>query len=274
MFLLTYFGNTLSKYPIFDDVQPVCYNLRHTKITTKGGIEMILLTGGHGLLGNELRRLRDYFAPNSQEMDITDKTRVFDVVKNTKPNFVLHCAAYTDVAQAETDWQRCYKVNAFGTRNVAEAAKSIGATLIYMSTDYVFDGEQSQTSPGYKPDDIPHPINWYATTKLIGEIYTQLCPDYYIIRTSFKRSPWKHPKAVIDMWTSGDYVDIIAPLIDKAIGKIVDGEIMPCRILHIGTGRKTLFELAQRRTPNVEAVTRAEIGVRLPKDTTLACSDL
>mgnify|MGYP000566118140 CR=1 FL=1 len=232
---------------------------------------MILLTGGYGLLGTELRRLRNYFAPKEQDMDITIKEQVFEVIEKNKPRCILHCAAYTDVAKAETEWQKCYEVNALGTRNVAEAAKSVGAAIIYMSTDYVFDGEQDQSSPGYKPDDIPHPINWYATTKLIGEIYTQICPNYYIIRTSFKRSPWEHPKAVIDMWTSGDYVDVIAALIDKAIGKIVEGSPMPGRILHIGTGRKSILELARRRTPNIEAMTRAEISVRLPKDTTLLC---
>lgn len=230
---------------------------------------MILLTGGHGLLGPELRKHREYYAPHEHEMDITDIDMVRRVLKETKPGFVYHAAAYTNVAKAESDWKRCYEVNALGTQVMATVAKEIGATFIYMSTDYVFDGEQDQNGGGYKPDDIPHPINWYSTTKLIGEIYAQAHPDYYIIRTSFKKSPWEHPKAVADMWTSADYLDVIAELIDKTIGRIVDGRPLPGRIIHLGTGRKSVLELARRRSPDIEAITRADVQVRLPVDTTL-----
>ncbi|HOP79966.1 MAG TPA: NAD(P)-dependent oxidoreductase [Armatimonadota bacterium] len=232
---------------------------------------MIFLTGGHGLLGTELRKLRDYIAPEEHEMDITDLPKVIEVVKSANPSAIYHCAAYTNVTAAETDWKRCYEVNAIGTHNMVEAAKAVGAVFIYMSTDYVFDGDQEPGGPGYKPDDIPHPINWYATTKLIGEVYTQAYPDYYIIRTSFKRSPWEHPKAVADMWTTADYVDVIAPLIDKTIGRIIEGKPLPGRIIHLGTPRKSILELARRRSPDIEAITRADVSVRLPVDTSLCC---
>lgn len=231
---------------------------------------MIFLTGGHGLLGPELRKLRGYFAPEEHEMDITDLSQVIETVARATPEFIFHIAAYTNVAKAETDWKRCYEVNAIGTRNMIIAAMEIGATFIYMSTDYVFDGDQSPDSGGYKPDDIPHPINWYSTTKLIGEVYTQGYPDHYIIRSSFKSSPWEHPKAVTDMWTTADYLDVIAPLIDKTIGRIVDGLPLPGRIIHLGTPRKSIYELAKRRSPNIEAITRADVSVRLPIDTSLA----
>jgi len=230
---------------------------------------LILLTGGHGLLGPELRKLRDYFAPEEHEMDITDPERVVEIVRAAGPEFIFHAAAYTNVSKAEIEWKRCYEVNALGTRNMVAAARQVGAAFIYMSTDYVFDGDQEPGSPGYAPDDVPHPINWYSTTKLIGEIYAEGHPDHYIIRTSFKRSPWEHPKAVADMWTTGDYVDVIAPLIDKTIGRIVTGAPLPGRIIHLGTPRKSILELARRRTPSIEAMTRADIAVRLPVDTSL-----
>lgn len=230
---------------------------------------MIFLTGGHGLLGPELRKHREYFAPEEHEMDITDLEKVREVVGKAKPEFIFHIAAYTNVAKAETDWKRCYEVNAIGTRNMVTAAKEIGATFIYMSTDYVFDGDQEPGGPGYAPDDVPHPINWYSTTKLIGEIYTQSHPDYYIIRSSFKKSPWEHPKAVSDMWTTADYLDVIAVLIDRTIGRIVNGDPLPGRIIQLGTPRKSVLELAQRRSPEIEAITRADVSVRLPIDTSL-----
>ncbi|MBI2842978.1 MAG: sugar nucleotide-binding protein [Armatimonadetes bacterium] len=230
---------------------------------------MILLTGGHGLLGPELRKLRDYFAPEEHEMDITDLPKVMEVVKASKPDVIFHAAAYTNVAAAEDNWKRCYEVNALGARNMVEAASECGAIFIYMSTDYVFDGDQEPGGTGYKPDDLPHPINWYSTTKLIGEVYTQGHPDHYIIRTSFKKSPWEHPKAVADMWTTGDYVDVVAPLIERAIGRIIDGLPLPGRIIHLGTPRKSILELARRRSPDIEAITRADVSVRLPVDTSL-----
>lgn len=232
---------------------------------------MILLTGGHGLLGPELQKLRDYLAPEEHEMDVTDVAHVSQIVRGAKPDVIFHAAAYTNVAKAETEWKRCYEVNALGTRNMVAAAREVGATFVYMSTDYVFDGDLPPGSPGYAPDDIPHPINWYSTTKLIGEIYTQAYPDHWIIRTSFKRSPWEHPKAVADMWTSGDYVDVIAPLIDRTVGRIAARQALPGRIIHLGTGRKSILELARRRTPGIQAITRADVSVRLPVDTSLAC---
>lgn len=232
---------------------------------------MILLTGGHGLLGPELRKLREYYAPEEHEMDITDLDKVREVVRKAKPDHIFHIAAYTNVAKAEIEWAKCYKINAIGTRNMAAVAEEVGATFIYMSTDYVFDGDQEPGGTGYKPDDIPHPINWYSTTKLMGEIYAQAHPDYYIIRSSFKKSPWEHPKAVSDMWTTADYLDVIAPLIDKAIGRIVDKKPLPGRIIQLGTPRKSILELARRRSPEIEEITRADVSVRLPIDTSLDC---
>lgn len=230
---------------------------------------MIFITGGHGILGPELRKLREYHSPEEHEMDITDRERVLEVLRDVRPDFVFHIAAYTNVAKAEIEWKRCYEVNALGTRNMVEAAKDVGATFIYMSTDYVFDGEQQPGGPGYAPDDIPHPTNWYSTTKLIGEIFTQSHPDYYIIRSSFKKFPWEHPKAVADMWTTADYVDVIAGLIDKTIGRIVNAEPLPGRIIHLGTPRKSILDLARSRNPGIEAITRADVPVRLPVDTSL-----
>lgn len=202
-------------------------------------------------------------------MDITDIDKVREVVGQAKPDHIFHIAAYTNVAKAETDWERCYMVNAVGTKNMVIAAKEVGATFIYMSTDYVFDGDREPGGPGYTPEDVPHPVNWYSTTKLMGEIYAQSHPNYYIIRSSFKKSPWEHPKAVADMWTTADYLDVIAVLIDKTVGRIVNNEPLPGRIIHLGTPRKSILDLARRRSPEIESMTRADVSVKLPVDTSL-----
>ena len=149
----------------------------------------ILITGANGQLGSELRNLLDergvaYDAFDSKGLDITDKQAVDAKFDDLNPAVVYHCAAYTAVDKAEdegkqTNWQ----VNEDGTRNVAEAAKRIGAKLVYISTDYVFDG----TNTGeYQVDDPTNPKNEYGKAKLAGEkIVKDTMNDYYIIRTSW-----------------------------------------------------------------------------------------
>lgn len=149
----------------------------------------ILITGANGQLGTELRNLLDerniaYDAFDSQEMDITDQAAVEEKFNALKPAVVYHCAAYTAVDNAEdTGKQLNWQVNEDGTRNVAAAAKQVGAKLVYISTDYVFDG----TNPGeYQVDDPTNPKNEYGKAKLAGEqVVKETMDDYYIIRTSW-----------------------------------------------------------------------------------------
>ena len=107
---------------------------------------MILITGGNGQLGTELRHLLDergmaYTATDAKELDITDKVAVDTFFDKNKPELVYHCAAYTAVDKAEDEGRELdEKINVDGTKNVAEAAARVGATLVYISTDYVFGG--------------------------------------------------------------------------------------------------------------------------------------
>lgn len=149
----------------------------------------ILITGANGQLGSELRNLLDergvaYDAFDSKGLDITDKQAVDDKFDSLKPAVVYHCAAYTAVDNAEDEGKQAnWQVNEDGTRNVAEAAKRVGAKLVYISTDYVFDG----TNPGeYQVDAPTNPKNEYGKAKLAGEqAVKEALDDYYIIRTSW-----------------------------------------------------------------------------------------
>ena len=149
----------------------------------------ILITGANGQLGSELRNLLDergvaYDAFDSKGLDITDKQAVDDKFATLKPAVVYHCAAYTAVDNAEDEGKQAnWQVNEDGTRNVAEAAKRVGAKLVYISTDYVFDG----TNPGeYQVDAPTNPKNEYGKAKLAGEqAVKETLDDYYIIRTSW-----------------------------------------------------------------------------------------
>ena len=148
-----------------------------------------LITGANGQLGTEMRHLLtakgvDYTAYDSKTMDITDRERVLEVVKQDHPQVIYHCAAFTAVDAAEDEQKDLnWAVNVEGTKHVAEAAAQVGAQLVYISTDYVFDG----TNLGeYEVDTPTNPRNEYGRAKLAGEQAVQAAlSDYYIIRTSW-----------------------------------------------------------------------------------------
>ena len=224
----------------------------------------LLLTGGNGRLGTELRSLiPEMVAPGSGEMDITDLESVLTAVRRECPDVIVHAAAYTDVGGAETDRQHCWQVNVEGTRNMARAAVEVGAKLVHISTDYVFDGEQGN----YREDDTPGPtVNYYSLTKLVAEEAARSAARHLIIRTSFRPREFAYPVAFSDVYTSQDYVDIITPQIALAVQHAAD---ISDEVLHIATERKSVFELAKRRRPDVREGSRASASVRLPGDVSL-----
>lgn len=151
---------------------------------------MFLLTGGNGQLGTELRHLLDenglsYVSTDAAELDITDADKTMDYITQLKPEVIFHCAAYTAVDKAEEEGKELdEKINVDGTKNVALAAKAVNAKLVYISTDYVFDGKKKDEE--YQENDPTNPLNEYGRTKLLGEQAVQeILEDYYIIRTSW-----------------------------------------------------------------------------------------
>ncbi len=115
------------------------------------------------------------------QFDVADKKRVAEVFSETRPEVVVHAATLTDVDKCETNKELAWRVNVEGTRNVAEAAAAAGAFLLYISTDYVFDGEKGK----YKETDPPAPVNYYGLTKLKAEeLVKENVSNYCIARPS------------------------------------------------------------------------------------------
>ncbi len=146
----------------------------------------VLITGGTGQLGRALARLVpagiQVVALGSDVCDVTDPRAVRSTVETHQPDLVIHCAAMTDVDGCERDSQRAWQVNALGTQHVAATAVETGARLVYISTNYVFDGEAEAP---YHEFARPNPISIYGETKLAGEeIVRALCPRHYIVRTA------------------------------------------------------------------------------------------
>jgi len=145
----------------------------------------ILITGANGQLGHELQYvLQDHQLTLLEvpEFDLT-KPGVEASITAARPDVVIHAAAYTDVDGAEGEPARAMAVNAEGTERVAKAAAAAGARLLYLSTDYVFDGRQGVP---YRETDEPHPVNVYGQSKLEGERRAVAhCPDTLVIRTAW-----------------------------------------------------------------------------------------
>lgn len=200
----------------------------------------ILMTGSSGLLGTHLKKYIKCDSPTSKELDITKKLKI-----DKNYDVVIHCAGYTDVARAEIEKEKCFKINTYGTYNLASYFNN--SYFIYISTEYA-----------------KKPVNFYSYTKLWGEEMVKKYVNYgnyLIIRTLFKARPYPYEYAFFDQYTKGDYVDMIAPLIAKMMFLNTHG------LEYAGTGRKTLFELARQTKSNIKAISVKDIkDVNLPAD--------
>lgn len=227
----------------------------------------MLLTGGSGRLGQELvALLPDLEAPPRQEFDLTQPQTLAERLDRVQPEVVIHAAAYTNVAGAEQDQTACWQTNVEGTRQLVQQIAARDLFLVHISTDYVFPGTTGQ----YKEEDPVGPVrNYYALSKLVAEEIARLAPRHLVIRTSFRPRQWPYPVAFTDIYTSQDYVDVIAPEIVLALNHLHQ---IPYTTLHIATERKSVYELARRRKPDVKGGSKAEAKVDLPEDISLDIS--
>ena len=154
----------------------------------------ILVTGSKGQLGNELRNILEETIPgvttytDIEELDLTDAKAVEKFVENNEFTHIVNCAAYTNVDRAEEDKLLCAAINVNAVKNLANAADRIGAKIVHVSTDYVFDGTSYRP---YKESDKVNPISQYGTTKRAGETaLLALSPDSVIVRTAWLYSPY------------------------------------------------------------------------------------
>lgn len=148
----------------------------------------VVVTGAAGQLGQDVvlelaRKNHQAFGTDRTQLDITNEEDVSAYINEVKPDVILHCAAYTNVDAAEEDEDAAYQINAAGTEYLAKAAKQIGAKMLYVSTDYVFDGSASEP---YEVDEPTKPLGAYGRTKLAGEQLLQKQLDqFYIVRTAW-----------------------------------------------------------------------------------------
>lgn len=146
-----------------------------------------MIIGSEGMLGHDLVDVlsleHDISTTTIWTLDITDINKTIETVRNINPDVVVHAAAFTDVDGSESKADLAYQVNAIGTRNVAVACRETDSALVYICTDYVFDGTKG--SPYYEYDQT-NPLSVYGKTKHLGEVYIRdLLDKFYIVRTSW-----------------------------------------------------------------------------------------
>ena len=148
----------------------------------------ILVTGSTGQLGSDvvkelLKRGYSTLSPNRSEFNLCSEDSIINYILNSNCEAIVHCAAYTQVDKAEDEKDLCIKINATATKHIVKCAKILDIPMIYISTDYVFDGTKDGE---YTENDETNPINIYGESKLAGEKYVQEILDkYYIVRTSW-----------------------------------------------------------------------------------------
>lgn len=152
----------------------------------------VLLTGGTGMLGRAVLEIwssqHEVIAPPHAELDLARPPQIFEAVRQIRPQVILHAAAIADVDRCESDPDLAFRVNTVGTACLAAAAYEIGATMIFISTDYVFDGTKGTP---YTEFDSPNPINIYGRSKWMAEEAVRtLCPRHFIVRTAWLFAPW------------------------------------------------------------------------------------
>lgn len=146
------------------------------------------ITGVNGQLGYDVKRellergYTDILAPTRVDLDITNEDAVKKMIREYRPSVIFHCAAYTAVDKAEEEQEKCYQVNVLGTKYLTEAAKEMNAKIIYISTDYVFDGTKEGL---YQIEDKVNPVNYYGKTKYLGENFIREYDNHIIVRISW-----------------------------------------------------------------------------------------
>jgi len=192
----------------------------------------IIITGADGQLGTELQGALEghrLYPADIEEFDITDFEAVKAKVTGFGPDLIIHAAAYTDVDGAELNPDIAFKVNAVGTQNLTIAARAVGAIILYVSTDFVFDGAKG--APYNEFDDV-NPLSVYGRSKLAGERYVQsLTNNYYICRTAwlYGRHGHNFVKTMLKLGEEGKTVRVV----DDQIGSPTNAADLAAKLAEI-----------------------------------------
>jgi dTDP-4-dehydrorhamnose reductase len=264
----------------------------------------ILVTGASGLLGRRvvnlaLKRGHTVFSAYNEhpaeagialKLDITNAEDVKEAIRSIKPDSIIHAAAYTNVDGCEENRDLAWRVNAEACKHIAASSAEVGAHLVYVSTDYVFDGERGL----YREEDKPNPINHYGYTKLMGEEFVkQYAKSWSIARTSVIYG-WGGSKLNFATWLienleRGSQVKVlvdqyVSPTLNTNLAQMlieIAERRLSCTLHTAGASRVSRYEFAKKLAEvfslDPELITPARMGelhwkARRPKDSSLDIS--
>lgn len=220
----------------------------------------VLFTGGSGLLGREVRKMRpDWLYPSHKELDVTKPVLggwpMVDVI--------VHAAAMTSPPAVDKTPCAATWSNISGTAFVAYHAEACNARLVYISTDYVFRG----TVGDYLPQHSVHPVNKYAWSKLGGECAVRMYDKGLIVRGSFGPVPFPYDKAFVDQYTTRVPVTEFA----RRLVELVERDPPVYGVVHIAGKKQTVYEYAKMVSPEKEIckLRRDDVSFAVPYDTSL-----
>lgn len=216
----------------------------------------VIMLGGTGTLGSEFKKISNFIL-SGRDIDIVNENELYSKLDTIRPDIILLAAAETNSVNIDGNPIPAIETNIKGAVNVTKYCIERDIRLVYISSDYVYDFN----SDNHQEDEALKPFNLYAWTKLGGECAVRAHKNSLIIRTSFGASEYPYEFAYTNRFVSKDYVDVIAPMIkDLTLSDEVG-------IINVGTGEKTLYELAKQRNPSVKGFTQEE-GQIFVMDTT------
>jgi dTDP-4-dehydrorhamnose reductase len=235
-----------------------------------------LITGGAGRLAQALVKIMPgIVAVPRSRLDVTDAGECLamfrgqrsalmeELFRNERPETIIHTASLLSV-DSEQNPRLAWAVNVEGTRNVVRAGASVGARVVFISSEYVFGGQWSSYSEG----SATNPIIVYGRQKVAAERIVLEVPHNLVIRAAFRHDPpWPYPGAFIDYWTSALWLSDIAPDIARAaLSDLTE-------VLHIGGPRRCLYDMVRERCPEVKPISRDSwTQFPIPRDTSLDCT--
>lgn len=243
----------------------------------------ILITGSNGMLGHDLENVlkdkHELILTTSKTLDITDKDKTMEIIKENNPDIVINSAAYTDVDGCETNQDLAYAVNGQGVENLALACREIDSPLVHVSTDYVFDGTARDPIP---EDGEIGPISVYGKSKLMGEQAIQEILDkYFIVRTAwlYGINGKNFPKTMLELAENHPEITVVydevgtptyTPDLAYGISQLIETDFYG--IYHLTNSgscswcefARYIFEIAERDV-NVVPVTASEFSRPAPR---------
>ena len=221
----------------------------------------VLVTGASGQLGACFKKISKNYSEfyfifkSSSEADITDKPKLEKLFSEIKFDWVINCAAYTNVEKSESEEEKAFKINATGAKNLAEVCNENRAILVHFSTDYVFDGKAEKP---YKENDKTNPINLYGASKLKGEqLIAEVLKEHFIFRTSWLYSEFGHnfyktilrkieEKAELNITTSQTGTPTNANDLAEFVLEIISSESKDFGLYHFSNlGEATWYDFAK-----------------------------